>query len=80
MYLFGDPPSRPLYDMAAVAIIKNPEWAEKKEIPSMLYKDGAWHAEPDLVTNLYIYEDFDKEKILEDFFSSVKNYIKVAVS
>ena len=80
VYLFGDPPSRPLYDMAAVAIIKNPEWAEKKEIPSMLYKDGAWHAEPDLVTNLYIYEDFDKEKILEDFFSSVKNYIKVAVS
>jgi inosine-uridine nucleoside N-ribohydrolase len=80
VYLFGDPPSRPLYDMAAVAVIKNPEWAEKKEIPSMLYKDGAWHAEPDLVTNLYIYEDFDKEKILEDFFSSVKNYIKVAVS
>ena len=46
----------------------------------MLYKDGAWRVEPDLVTNLYIYEDFDKEKILEDFFSSVKNYIKVAVS
>ena len=79
VYLFGDPPSRPLYDMAAVAIIKNPEWAEKKEIPSMLYKDGAWDAEPDLDTNLCIYEDFDKEKILEDFFSSVKNYKKVDV-
>ena len=79
VYLFGDPPSRPLYDMAAVAIIKNPEWAEKKEIPSMLYKDGAWDAEPDLDTNLCIYEDFDKEKILEDFFSSMKNYKKVDV-
>ena len=79
VYLFGDPPSRPLYDMAAVAIVKNPEWAEKKEIPSMLYKDGAWDAEPDLDTNLCIYEDFDKEKILEDFFSSVKNYKKVDV-
>tara|TARA_A100001015_G_scaffold130902_1_gene145257 strand:- start:278 stop:1222 length:945 start_codon:yes stop_codon:yes gene_type:complete len=79
VYLFGDPPSRPLYDMAAVAIIKNPEWAKKKEIPSMLYKDGTWDAEPDLDTNICIYEDFDKEKILEDFFSSVKNYKKVDV-
>ncbi len=37
----GTPPSRALYDMAALAIIKNPAWAQAKEIaaPILLGKD-----------------------------------------
>ena len=29
--LHGDPPSRSLFDMAAVAIVKNPVWAKSME-------------------------------------------------
>ena len=30
---YGDPPVRSLFDMAAVAIVKNPAWAKATEIP-----------------------------------------------
>ena len=31
---YGDPPSRSLFDMAAVAIVKNPGWAESYSMPA----------------------------------------------
>jgi purine nucleosidase len=36
--LYGDPPSRALFDMAAVAIVKNPAWATAVEMPAPILK------------------------------------------
>ena len=78
-YLFGNPPSRPLYDMAAVAILKNSAWADIKKIPSVLYSNGCWSETDSIQTNLYIRENFNKDEILKDFYNSIKNYSKVEV-
>jgi inosine-uridine nucleoside N-ribohydrolase len=44
--LYGDPPSRALYDMAAVAIVKNPSWAEARVIAAPILEGGSWRERP----------------------------------
>jgi purine nucleosidase len=70
----GDPPSRALYDMAAVAIVKNSSWAVPSDIPSPQLVDNTWIGRPDNSHEITIWENFDKEKILQDFFHSMENY------
>ncbi len=70
--LYGDPPARALFDMAAVAIVKNPDWAEKKEIPAPKLVDGAWIEQADNERTIVIWENFNKEEILEDLFRSLE--------
>jgi hypothetical protein len=71
----GDPPSRALFDMAAVAIVKNPSWAVKSKIPSPEYKDGNWIERPDYPLQITIWENFDKKSILDDFYASMEDYV-----
>lgn len=71
--LHGDPPSRALFDMVAVAILKNPEWGEAKEIPAPILVDEEWQERPDNDRTITIWENFDKEAILEDFYSTMQN-------
>ena len=73
----GDPPSRALFDMAAVAIVKNPSWAVKSRIPSPEYVNGTWIDRADNPHLITIWENFDKEKILEDFYTSMEDYMLV---
>ncbi|MEM9328694.1 MAG: nucleoside hydrolase [Bacteroidota bacterium] len=68
--LYGDPPGRALFDMAAVAIVKNPNWATSKWIPSPTMQLGAWVNRPDNARQMLIWENFQKEAILEDFYQS----------
>ena len=70
-----DPPSRALFDMAAVAIVKNPNWAKQKIIPKPELIDGIWHERPDHPDHITLWENFEKEKIIDDYFSSIKNYV-----
>lgn len=71
--LHGDPPARALFDMAAVAILKNPNWGEATEIPAPIVDDEDWEERPDNERTITIWENFDKEAILEDFYSTMKN-------
>lgn len=73
----GDPPSRALFDMAAVAIVKNSSWAVPREIPCPEYVNGNWIERPDNSRKIIIWENFDKESILDDFYSSMENYVLV---
>jgi hypothetical protein len=73
----GDPPSRALFDMAAVAIVKNPSWAAQKRIPSPEYVNDTWIERPDNPHEITIWEHFDKENILADFYASMENYVLV---
>ena len=73
----GNPPSRALFDMAAVAIVKNPEWAESRIFPCPIMVDKQWVEQPDNKRKIIIWENFNKEKILADFFFTLKNYVLV---
>ncbi|MFH5884679.1 nucleoside hydrolase [Halalkalibaculum sp. DA3122] len=69
----GDPPSRPLYDMAAVAIVKNPNWAESKEIPAPILIDNKWVDRPDNERKITVWENFHIYAIMSDYFETMKN-------
>jgi len=62
---------RSLYDMAAVAIVKNQHWADSREIPCPAYLDGKWVERPDNKRKIILRENFATEAILEDFFSTL---------
>lgn len=67
--MHGNPPTRALFDMAAVAIIKNPEWASKKEIPAPRLNGIDWVDRPENKNTIIIWENFNREAIVTDLFS-----------
>jgi len=75
--LYGDPPSRALFDMAAVAIVKNPAWATPVEIPAPILVDGKWQDRPDNPRTITLWENFDRDAILADFFATMRDYVLV---
>lgn len=64
---------RSLFDMAAVAIVKDPAWAEAKEVPAPLYLNNAWEERPANRRKIIIWENFRREAILEDFYATLEN-------
>jgi purine nucleosidase len=78
--LHGNPPSRALFDMAAVAIVKNPAWATAMEIPAPILKDGRWVNRPDNPRKIILWEDFDRKAIMADFYERMKDYRPVSKS
>jgi purine nucleosidase len=71
--LHGDPPSRALYDMVALAILKNPSWGQKNKIPPSRLRGIRWESSSSATQNVSVWENFAKEPILDDFFSSLAN-------
>ena len=80
-YMRGDPPSRSLFDMAAVAILKNPDWAERRVIPApiMDIENDVWIDRPDNERELVLWEWFHIHAILNDFFQTMENPVIVDV-
>ena len=72
----GDPPARALFDMAAVAIVKNPDWAQEYEHPAPLFTNGAWVERPDNPHKIKVWENFKKKEIIQDFLNSFPNHSK----
>ena len=70
----GTPPSRALFDMVAVAIVKNPAWGKETIIPAPLYINNQWKDRPSNPRKISVWENFDKEKILTDFYNTLENY------
>jgi len=71
--MHGDPPSRAMFDMVAVAIVKNPTWGEAKEIPAPVLDGKNWKERPDNNRKVVVWENFDKKAILTDFFDTMRN-------
>ena len=63
---------RSLFDMAAVAIIKDPSWAEASEIPSPLYLNNEWVEQAESSRMITIWENFNSEAIMSDFYSTLE--------
>ena len=69
--LSGSPPSRALYDMAAVAIVKNPAWAKSRTIPAPKLENGKWVERPDNERTIKLWENFDRDAIMNDFYATM---------
>lgn len=65
-----DSKTRSLFDMAAVAIVKDSSWATASVIPAPVYLDGQWVEQPENTRKILIWEYFDREKILADFYAT----------
>ncbi len=72
--LHGNPPSRALFDMAAVAIVKNPGWATAVKLPAPILKDAKWVERPDNPRRIVLWENFDRGAIMKDFYESMTHY------
>lgn len=68
---YGTPPSRALYDVAAVAIVKEPAWASPRRIPAPELVEGKWVGRPDNPRWITTWENFDRDRILQDLFERV---------
>ncbi len=64
--------SRPLFDMVALAVLKNSNWAETKSIPAPILIDNIWVERPENKRQILIWENFEKEKILADFYETIE--------
>jgi hypothetical protein len=69
--LNGTPPSRALYDMAAVAIVKNPAWAHPRRVPAPQLVASKWVERPGNARTIVVWEDFDRDAILSDFYATM---------
>ncbi|TFH20861.1 MAG: nucleoside hydrolase [Bacteroidia bacterium] len=63
---------RSLFDLAAVTIVKDPSWAEAVEVPCPIYIDNAWVDQPQNVRKIVIWENFNKDAILDDFYKTLE--------
>jgi len=68
----GTPPARALYDMAAVAIVKNPAWAHPRRIGAPQLVDSKWVDRPENPRTITVWEDFDRDAILADFYATME--------
>ena len=65
---YGNPPSRSLFDMAAVAILKDSTWAKSKYIPAPKMIANEWIEQSQNPRKIKIWEHFNKELIMKDFY------------
>ncbi|MCK5134550.1 MAG: nucleoside hydrolase [Bacteroidales bacterium] len=62
--------SRALFDMAAVAIVKDPFWASSVEIPCPVLIDNQWVEQPGNERKIMVWENFNRNEIIADFYST----------
>ena len=64
--------SRALFDMAAVAVVKNPLWASTKTIPAPILEGKNWKERPDNKRRITLWENFDRDAIMADFYHTMQ--------
>ena len=75
---YNDAKERALFDLAAVAIVKNPSWAESRIHPCPVYANGSWEEREQNPRKITIWENFDREAIINDFQRILREYDLVA--
>ncbi len=71
--LEGDPPSRALYDVVALAIVKNPAWGVKTKMPPSRLKGYEWVPSDSTNQNAWVWDNFFRDPILTDFFNVLES-------
>jgi hypothetical protein len=72
--LHGTPPTRSLFDMAAVAVVKNSSWASRREVPAPILVNNQWVERPTNRRMITLWENFDRSAIMQDFFQTMTQY------
>ena len=72
--LYGDPPSRALFDLVALAVLKNSEWGERRSIPAPTVVDEKWVDRPQNQKRITLWENFDRKAIINDFYKSLSQH------
>jgi hypothetical protein len=67
----SDPPTRSLFDLAAVAIVKNPSWGQTYEVSAPLLINNQWIERAGNPRKVTIWENFNREAIIGDFLSTM---------
>ena len=63
--------ARALFDVGAVAVVKNPEWGKRVAVGPYRLSDGEWEKQEGR-DDLVIWELFHTSMIIEDFFSTLQ--------
>jgi purine nucleosidase len=58
----------------AVAVVKNPAWGEKRSLPAPKLEGENWVEQPENTRQISIWENFDSEAIMADFYDRMSNY------
>jgi inosine-uridine nucleoside N-ribohydrolase len=72
-----DQSARALYDVAAVAVLKNPEWATRRAVGPYRWDNGGWTRQ-ETGRDLVIWELFYGSQILRDFFDTLRDPVPAA--
>ena len=72
--LYGDPPSRALFDLVALAVLKNSQWGEKRSIPAPTVVDEKWVDRPQNQKRITLWENFNRKAIINDFYESLSQH------
>ena len=67
------PPSRALYDVGAVAILKNPAWASARRQGAPALVGKHWEDRADNPRTIVIWENFDRDAIVADFARTLEH-------
>ena len=62
---------RPLFDLAAAAIVKDPRWADRVVIRAPRFQNGEWIEQPGNARHVVIWENFDRDSIVRDLFQTM---------
>lgn len=63
--------TRALFDLCALAVVKNPEWACRTEIPAPVMVGKKWVERPENPRKISIWKDFDRDGIVNDFLETL---------
>lgn len=77
IYYSDDTRSRAMHDVVPLALMKNPEWGAMRTMPAPILVGGAWQDRPDNTREIILWESFNSDEIISDFFVSMENYILV---
>ena len=78
--LDGATPSRALFDMAAAAILKNPSWARREEIPAPALVGENYVPGTTNSRHIVLWTHFDRDAIIADFFATMDTPMLVSPS
>ena len=70
--MHGYPPSRALFDMVVLAILKNPEWGTRHEIPAPKLIQQAWEDQPQNPHKIVYWDGFNRDAIVNDLFMQME--------
>jgi purine nucleosidase len=65
---------RALFDVAAVAVVKNDSWASSTTVPAPEFAAGVWNERPDADHSITFRESFERDRIVQDFFETMRDF------